>query len=93
MHERDPRIVVAVLLYGSDASRRELASQMLAQGDLADWRLLANTVRSDDRWLMRARCLEVLGLAAANGPPHVAELILRLLLGAPSPDGTVDLAT
>jgi hypothetical protein len=90
MNERDPRSVVAVLLYGTDASRRELAVQFLAQGDATTWKLLANTVRSDDRWLLRARCLEVLGLAAANGPAHVAEIILRTLLDPPLADGPLD---
>ena len=90
MSTSDIRSLVAILLYGTEASRRELAARLPAEHDQAGWELLANTVRSDDPWLLRARCLEALGVAAANGPSHFAETILRTLLGSPVPDEGVD---
>jgi len=84
MSSSDIRSLVAILLYGTEASRRELAARLMAEHDQAGWELLANTVRSDDPWLLRARCLEALGVAAANGPAHVAESILGTLLGRPA---------
>lgn len=75
---RDARILARVLLYGDAGSRRAAAQLLLRASDRASWALLAGTVRSNEPWLLRARCLEVLGLAA-GADRRTAETILTLL--------------
>jgi hypothetical protein len=74
------RSLARILVYGSPDSRRLMAERLLRAGDTACWFLLADTVRSRDPWLMRARCLEALGLAAGSADQQTAELILGALL-------------
>src|SRR4029078_9493758 len=63
----DVRGLAPVLFHATPERRRGVAMRLLEAGDPAWWRLLAATVRSDDDWRLRARCLEVLGLAAGEG--------------------------
>jgi hypothetical protein len=67
-------------MHGSAATRRSVADGLLESGGPDDWAMLAATVRSAEPWLIRARCLEVLGLAAAGGDEPTAEAILAALL-------------
>lgn len=55
-----------LLLYGSDASRQRLAERIARSGDglAGQLAVLAETIRSDAPAGLRARCLEVLKLAA-----------------------------
>lgn len=69
-----------VLLHGSPDSRRAAADLLLASDDSAWWGLLAETVRSGEHWMLRARCLEILGLAAGAAKQQTAEAILEALL-------------
>ena len=80
MHQDDVQTLVRILLYGTAESRRRLAERLLDEKDAEVWSLLATTARSKEDPVLRARCLEVLGLAAAAGEAHVAELILSALL-------------
>jgi hypothetical protein len=64
------------LAYGSPATRQRLVEELLSRGDVRIWTLLVDTVRSGEPWSLRARCLEVLGLAAARADQQTAELIL-----------------
>ena len=68
------------LAYGSPATRQRLVEELLSRGDVRIWTLLVDTVRSGEPWSLRARCLEVLGLAAARADQQTAELILTALL-------------
>src|SRR5690349_10098897 len=79
----DPQQLGRLLLYGRPATRRRLAAQLLADGDPKTWRLLAETVRSDPSWRLRARCLEVLGLAVGGADQRTTEYVLNRLLGEP----------
>lgn len=81
MLERDPQSLSRLLLYGSPQTRRQLAESMVSDGDLTVCSLLAETVRSPESWLLRARCLEVLGLAAGGADQETAEQILGTLIG------------
>jgi len=71
-------------MYGGAETRQALARRLAADdhGDL--WRLLVGTVRSDEPWLLRARCLEVLGFVAASADSERAGLILAELLEQPT---------
>lgn len=73
------------LLWGTLATRRELAEQ-LSQSDVEPTllALLTETVRSGETWMLRARCLEVLGLVAGQADRHLVERILGLLIDAPA---------
>ena len=68
------------LAYGSPATRQRLVEGLLSRGDVRIWALLVDTVHSGEPWSLRARCLEVLGLAAARADQQTAELILTALL-------------
>lgn len=68
-----------VLLYGRPETRRRFVEGAVDEGKRQTWHLLASTVCSDASWLLRARCLEALGLAAAEGDQTLAEHILSLL--------------
>lgn len=76
----DPRSLSRLLLYGRPATRRSLADHLLASPRPDAWPMLAATVRSREPWLLRARCLELLGTAAANADETTAQLILATLL-------------
>jgi hypothetical protein len=72
----DPLSLSRLLLYGSEATRRSLAGGLVE----SDWAMLAATVRSSEPWLLRARCLEVLGMAAGGGDEATAAAIMAALL-------------
>jgi hypothetical protein len=71
----DVRGLSRVLLHGTPASRRAAALRLLRASDPGWWPLLAATVRSGEDWRLRARCLEVLGLAAGAGDRTAFEAI------------------
>jgi hypothetical protein len=74
------------LLWGTNLSRRSLAEHLVQRADGPTLALLADTVRSSESWRLRTRCLEVLGLAAAQADQQLGEHILGLLLDrAPGP--------
>ncbi len=75
----DPRSLSAVLVHGSTDARSRLA-EGLADSDGDVLSILAVTVRSEENWLLRARCLEVLGLAASLGGEGRAKEILQALI-------------
>ena len=81
MPQDDFQTLVHLLLYGTAASRRRLAERLLDERNTEIWALLAVTARSPGDPVLRARCLEVLGLAAAAAGGQQAELILNALLG------------
>ena len=79
MHQDDVQTLVRLLLYATAASRRRLAERLLNEKNGEVWALLATTVRSRGDPVLRARCLEVLGLVAAAAEAHEVELILSAL--------------
>lgn len=81
VHQDDLQTLVRLLLYGTAESRRRLAERLLDERHTEVWTLLAATARSREDPVLRARCLEVLGLAAAAAGGQQAELILSALLG------------
>ncbi len=80
VHVDDVETFVRLLLYATPASRRRLAARLLDQGGTEVWALLATTARSSEDRVLRARCVEVLGLAAAAADPGEGEAILKMLL-------------
>lgn len=84
MDAADPRTLARLLVYGQPETRRVLAQRLLGEDDGEWWALLMSTVRSQEPWRLRARCLEVLGLAAGSADEQTAERILgELLAGRP----------
>jgi hypothetical protein len=81
----DPLSLSRLLMYGNAATRRSVADGLLESGSADDWAMLAATARSNEPWLLRARCLEVLGMAAAGGDEPTAQAILALVLNAEAP--------
>jgi hypothetical protein len=81
LHHDDVQTVIRLLLYATADSRRRLAARLLDEGRQDVWALLAATARSSEDPVLRARCVEVLGLAAAAAEGHQAEVILSALLG------------
>lgn len=81
----DLRGLASVLLNGTPDSRRSAAHRLLQTKDRAWLPLLADTVRAGDEWLLRARCLEVLGLAAGGADRATAEAILTAVLATAVP--------
>lgn len=73
------RSLSRVLLYGSPDTRRRAAERLVADPDPDLWPLLARTVTADGPWLLRARSLEVLGIAAGCAAAPVVESILAAL--------------
>jgi hypothetical protein len=71
----DVRTLARVLLNATPTSRRAVALRLLEAEDPTWWPLLASTARSDEDWRLRARCLEVLGVAAGAADRHTHELI------------------
>jgi hypothetical protein len=82
----DVRSLARVLLYGGPDTRRALARRIAAEERDDLWELLVATAQSEEAWLLRARCVEVLGLVASNGDADRANRILGALLDAPSSD-------
>jgi hypothetical protein len=83
METEDLRSLARVLIYGTPQTRRALADRLATEGRDDLWPLLVATVRSDEPWLLRARCLEVLGVVAGSARPEIAATILTgLLVGA-----------
>jgi hypothetical protein len=80
MNGEDLRSLARVLMYGTVETRRALAERLITEHRTELWQLLVETVRSDEPWLLRARCLEVLGLVAGNAEPETAGTILAGLL-------------
>lgn len=79
----DPSVLSRLLLYGNGNTRRAMADEIGAGSvELVD--LLASTARSQESLTLRARCLEVLGLALATADAEVARRIIDALLGAPT---------
>jgi hypothetical protein len=68
-----------MLLHGTPATRSAVAERLLEADDPAWWLLLASTTRSDDDWRLRARCLEVLGLAAGAAEANTFHVIEHAL--------------
>ena len=84
----DGRTLATVLVHGSNEARFRLAEDLAASdGDVLS--ILAVTVRSDEDWRLRARCLEVLGKAASLGGEARAKEILQALNvdGHPATEG------
>lgn len=81
------RRLVRLLSFGAPATRQELAGDLLRAGANAaeTLQLLARTIHSAEPWLLRARCLEVLGLTIAGADRQTAEQILGALADAPPP--------
>ena len=69
------------LLYGAPETRSRIAQELRQTHDPTLLDLLASTVRSSEPWQLRARCLEVLGLAAGGGEQVLAEHILAAVAG------------
>ena len=76
----DPSVLSRVLMFGDAATHRTLADEIAGgRGDLVD--VLASTARSEDPAALRARCVEVLGMALTAAEPEVSARILDALLG------------
>ena len=75
----DLRSLARVLLHGSPATRRAVAERLLEADDPAWWQLLATTTRADEDWRLRARCLEVLGLAAGAAESRTFRVLEAVL--------------
>lgn len=88
MQRDDLASLVNRLMWGSAGTRQRLAEQLANNGSSRVLAMLAETVRSDAPWRLRARCLEVLGLAAGQAQRELAEHILRLLVGERPETGT-----
>jgi hypothetical protein len=80
MQRDDLKSLLGCLLWGSPSARRELGDRLAADGSGAGLALLAETARSRESWRLRARCLEVLGIAAGQADQATAEHILQLLV-------------
>jgi len=72
-----------LVLHGSAASRHAAAERLLELGDPTWWKLLAATIQSSEDWRLRARCLEVLGVAAGAATEPTVEAILNALFNLP----------
>jgi hypothetical protein len=81
VYQDDVQTLFRVLLYATAESRRRLAERLVNERNAEVWALLAITARSQGNPLLRARCLEVLALAAAAADERQAEVILSALLG------------
>ena len=83
-HERDAKELARLLLYGATATRRAVAVDLAAQGAHEQWLdVLVATVRSGDTVLMRARCLEMLGVVLGATDTETAQRILDALVVPP----------
>lgn len=77
--ELEPAGLSRLLLFGTAETRHQIASRVLSSGNEDVISLLADTVRSSEPWLLRARCLEVLGMVAGAGDRKTSESILTAL--------------
>jgi hypothetical protein len=68
-----------VLRFGAAASRAALADELARQEGPGLWEVLADTVRSDDDWQLRARSLELLGRVAGGADRATAEAVLTAI--------------
>ena len=75
----DPIALCNLLLYARPETRLQIVRQLVADGDQRVWAMLVDTTHSSGPWLLRARCLEALGLAAGVGDQGLAETILESL--------------
>ena len=76
--QKDTLGLARVLIYGTDDARQHMAERLAASPD-SEWiNLIAETARSDEESLVRARCLEVLARAASTGGP-ASQMILEAL--------------
>lgn len=75
----DAASLARLLLFGSADTRHQIAARLLQTRDHDLILLLAETVRSNEGWLLRARCLEVLGIMAGVAERDESELILETL--------------
>lgn len=80
MQHQDLTSLTAQLLWGTAATRQQLAEQLLRAPEQHSLELLAATVRSRESWRLRSRCLEVLGLVAGRADEPLAERIVELLV-------------
>lgn len=80
----EPARLARLLLYGSPATRHQIAARLLANGNHELIDMLVATVRSTEGIELRARCLEVLGLIAAADSEQGAH-ILRTVVGEAFP--------
>jgi hypothetical protein len=79
MHPMDAdelRSLFRVLTFGTDATRRALATRMA--DDFEFVRVLGETIRSDESEVLRARCREVLEVMAESGSPEAIALLAEL---------------
>jgi hypothetical protein len=74
-----PRALSNLLSYGSDSTLKSIVSQVLEERDGRLLSLLARTLLSDEPVMLRIRCLEILGLAAADSSKEDALRILATL--------------
>ena len=81
LQDTDVQTLHRLLLYATAESRRRLASLLVEEKSADVWALLATTARYGGDHFLRARCVEVLGMAAAGAEDREAELILNALLG------------
>jgi hypothetical protein len=81
VYQNDVQTLIRLLLYATSKSRRRLAERLVDEKNAEVWDLLAITARSKGDPLLRARCLEVLALAAAAADEQLAEVMLTALLG------------
>lgn len=76
------------LVLSSAKSRAELAAELASYSTPELWAILGHTVRSADDWLLRARCLELLGLIAGSSDRETAEAIIAALTRPRDPTQT-----
>ena len=81
LQHNDVQTLHRLLLYATAKSRRRLASRLVEEKSADVWLLLATTARYGGDLFLRARGVEVLGMAAAGADDREAELILNALLG------------
>ena len=82
----DPIVLARRLLYGAPETRVRVANELRESNDPRLLDLLASTVRSTESWQLRARCLEVLGLAAGGASQGLAEQILSAITASVRPE-------
>ena len=86
----DPALLARRLLYGAPETRQRIARELLATQDPDLLDPLTSTVCSTEAWHLRARCLEVLGLAAGDARQELVERILDGVTGAVAPPAEPD---
>ena len=79
-----PGVLSRLLLYGDPATRQSMAAA-IGEGSTDLVGLLADTARSREGTALRARCVEVLGLALGTAGPEMTQRILSALVGGMRP--------